>query len=179
MTTPDQWPADADSEDRVRAVADQLTEPRGASWVADQAAVDYKTARKYLDKLCGDNRLLTVEREGTTLYAPNPRQQFFEELGELVDTNTKDELTAELTAMSERIEAWQAEYAVDDPDELRVTLDETLSIAERRDREQAIDNWEYTREMRRLVRHAIRLYDDLQQTTATSVPEQASATGGE
>ena len=179
MTTPDQWPADADSEDRVRAVADQLTEPKSASWVADQAGVDYKTARKYLDKLRGDNRLLAVERDRTTLYAPNPRQQFFAELSELIDTNTKEELTAELTAMSERIEAWQAEYGVDDPDELRITLDETLSVAERRNREQAIDNWEYTREMRTLVRHAIRLYDDLQQATATSLPEQASATGGE
>ena len=104
---PATWSDDMDSEDRVRAVTEMLTEPRDASWVAEQAEVDYKTARKYLEKLVADGRLRTVERDRTTRYYPNPRRQFFAELEDLAATHTKAELTDELTAMSERIEARQ------------------------------------------------------------------------
>ena len=174
---PPVWSEGMDSEDRVRAVAEMLTEPRSASWVAEQAQVDYKTARKYLDKLVSDSRLRTTEREQTTLYYLDPRQQFFAEIGDLVEEHTKDELTTELTAMGARIEAWQDEYGVESPDELRTTLDETLCTEERRERERVVDSWEYTEEMRMLVRHAIRLYDDLQQFTAANSPRRASTFG--
>lgn len=176
---PDVWRDDMDSEDRVRAVAEMLTEPRSASWVADQAHVDYKTARKYLTKLADDKRLRTTDRGQTTRYYPNPREQFFGEIGDLVDEHTKDELTSELNAISSRIEAWQEEYDVEDPDELRTTLDESLSVEERRERERVIDAWEYNREMRTLVRHAIRLYDDLHEFTDTHSPATAEATPNE
>ncbi|WP_143423156.1 winged helix-turn-helix domain-containing protein [Halegenticoccus soli] len=174
--SPERWPDDMDSEDRVRAVAEMLTHPRSASWVADQANVNYKTARKYLAKLADDKRLLTTDRGQKTLYYPNPREQFFGEIGDLVDEHTKDELTAELNAISSRIEAWQDEYDVEDADELRTTLDESLRIEERRERERVIDTWEYNLEMRTLIRHAIRLYDDLHQFTATHSLATSEAT---
>jgi predicted ArsR family transcriptional regulator len=176
---PDVWADDMDSEDRVRAVAEMLTRPRSASWVADQAQVDYKTARKYLSKLVEDDRLRTTQRDQTTRYYPDPREQFFGEIGDLVEEHTKDELTDELEAISQRIEAWQAEYDVEDADELRTTLDESLRVEERREREQVIDTWEYTREMRTLIRHAIRLYDDLHQFTVTHAPAAADAAPSE
>lgn len=171
------WNDDMDSADRVRAVAETLTRPRSASWVATQAAVNYKTAQKYLGKLVSDGRLRTTESDRTTYYAPNPRQQFFEEIGDLIDSHSKAELTQELQGMSARIESWQSEYGVDSPDELRVTLDETLSTAERREREGVIDSWEYTREMRTIVRHAIRLYDDLTRLTVDSPTSRIEAVG--
>jgi len=167
---PTVWPDGMETEDRVRAVAEMLTQPRSATWVAEQADVNYKTARKYLTQLVEDDRLRTTERKRTTLYYPNPREQFFREIGDLVEGHTKDELTAELNAISSRIEEWQEEYDVEDPDELRTTLDESLSVAERRNRERVVDTWEYNREMRTLVRHAIRLYDDLHRFTATHSP---------
>lgn len=170
------WREDMESEDRVRAVAEMLTQPRSASWVADQAHVDYKTARKYLTKLVEDARLLTTEHKQQTLYYPNPREQFFSEIGDLVEEYTKDELTDELTAISHRIENWQTKYAVENPDELRTTLDESLTVEERRKREQSIDKWEYHQEMRTLIRHAIRLYDDLHHFTTTHTPPKAEAT---
>lgn len=177
--SPSVWRDDMESEDRVRAVAEMLTQPRSASWVADQAQVDYKTARKYLTKLVNDNRLLTTDRSQTTLYYPDPREQFFGEIGDLVDEHTKDELTAELNAISSRIEEWQEKYDVEDADELRTTLDESLSVEERRERERIIDTWEYNREMRTLVRHAIRLYDDLHRFTATHLPATTQAATNE
>jgi hypothetical protein len=173
---PTVWEEAMESDERIRAVADQLTRPRSASWVAEQAQVNYKTARKYLDKLVEDDRLLTAEEGQTTLYSPNPREQFFGEIGTLVDEHTKEELTAELAAIGDRIGEWQASYGVEDADELRTTLDESLSVAERRERERIVDRWRYSREMRRLIRHAIRLYDDLQQYTIahTSPPAEAA-----
>lgn len=176
---PEVWQADMDSEDRVRAVAEMLTRPRSTSWVADQAQVDYKTARKYLSKLVEDDRLRTTERDQTTLYYPNPRQQFFAELGDLVEDHSKEELTAELEAISRRIEGWQDEYDVEDVDELRTTLDESLSTEERRERERVIDTWEYNGEMRTLIGHAIRLYDDLQRFTITHTPATVDASRSE
>lgn len=177
--SPSVWHDDMDSEDRVRAVAEMLTEPRSASWVAEQARVNYKTARKYLTKLVEDDRLLTTEHDQQTLYYPNPREQFFAEIGDLVDERTKAELTAELNAISRRIEDWQDTYDVKDADELRTTLDESLDVEERREREQIIDTWEYNQEMRTLVRHAIRMYDDLHHFTATHTPTKAEAGANE
>lgn len=176
---PGLWPDDMESRDRVRAVADQLTRPRSATWVADQAQVNYKTARKYLTKLVEDGRLLTTERGRETRYYPNPREAFFNEIGDLVDEHSKDELTAELSAISDRIEAWQERYEVETADELRTTLDESLSLEERRERQRAIETWEYSVAMRTLIRHAIRLYDDLQQFTANNAPPTANATSNE
>lgn len=174
---PEMWSDEMDSEDRVRAVTEMLTQPRGASWVAEQAQVDYRTARKYLEKLVADGQLRTVERDRTTRYYPDPRRQFFDELGDLVESHTKAELTDKLTRLGERVEGWQEAYGVESPDELRTTLDESLSVAERREREQIVDSWEYTREMQMLVRHAIRLYDDLHQFAADHAPQQLRADG--
>lgn len=176
---PEVWPDHLDGEDRVRAVAETFTRPRSALWVSEQADVDYKTARKYLSKLVDDGRLLTTERDRTTLYYSNPRHQFFREIDDLVDEHSKDELTAELTEIGDRIESWQERYDVEDPDELRTTLDESLSIEERRERERIIDAWEYDREMRTLIRHAIRLYDDLHRYTTTHTPTKAGAATSE
>lgn len=167
------WSDDMESADRVRAVADMLSKPRSASWVAEQADVNYKTAQKYLEKLVADDRLCTTESNHQTRYYPDPRDQFFGEIGDLVDEYSKDELTAELDAMSQRIETWQTEYDVETPDELRTSIDESLDIEERRERSRVIDRWEYTLEMRTLVRHAIRLYDDLHQFTTGHTPPAA------
>lgn len=91
-------------------------------------------------KFVVDGRLRTVERSRTTRYYPNPRRQFFAELEELAATHTKAELTDELIAMSERIEAWQETYEVADAGELRTMLDESLSVGERRKRERVVDD---------------------------------------
>lgn len=177
--SPTVWDEGMDSGDRVRAVADVLTQPRSASWVAEQAQVNYKTARKYLEKLVDDDRLLTAEEGQQTVYYPNPRGQFLGEIGDLIAEHSKDELTAELNEISARIERWQARYDVEDPDELRTTLDESIDVEERRARERIIDTWEYTREMRTLIRHSIRLYDDLHHYTATHSPSMVQATSNE
>lgn len=176
---PTVWREEMESDERVRAVTEQLTQPRSASWVAEQAKVDYKTARKYLTKLVEDNQLVTSEEEQTTLYSPNPREQFFAEISALVDDHTKDELTAELSRIGHQIEDWQTNYDVENADELRTTLDESLSVEERRDREQIIDRWEYSQEMRKLIQHAIRLYDDLHEYTARSSSVRAEAVTSE
>lgn len=96
----------------------------------------------------------------------------------LADEHTKDELTAERSATSDRIAAWRAGYGVEAPDALRTMIDASLEIAERRERKRVIDTWKYTLEMRTLIRHAIRLYDDRQQFTAGHSPT-ADATSGE
>lgn len=51
----------------------------------------------------------------TTLYAPNPRKQFFGEINGFIDNHTKVELTAELNEIGHRIEDWQADYNVRTP----------------------------------------------------------------
>ena len=79
--------------------------------------------------------------------------------------------------MSERIEAWQKTYEVTDADGLRTTLDESLSVEERRERECVVDDWGHTERMRTLVSRAIRLYDDLERFAATNSSAAVGAGG--
>ncbi|MFC3960229.1 DUF7342 family protein [Halovivax cerinus] len=172
--SPDVWANDTDGEERVRTVASALSKPRSAVWVAEQSDVTYKTAQKYLEKGVEDGRLETIEHDRTTLYVPDPREQYLDEIATLVDEHSKDELTRELSAMSERIESWQERYDVMEPDALRTTIDESLTVDERRERERVVEDWTYVQEMRTLVRHAIRLYDDLarvQRSSASSIAD--------
>jgi len=45
------WKANASAFDRVKSVTMALTEPRPASWIADEAAVAPNTGRDHLDRL--------------------------------------------------------------------------------------------------------------------------------
>lgn len=66
------WKEHTTSFDRVQSVATTVSQPRSASYIADEAHVAENTARDHLDRLVSLTVLLTTERESGTVYAPDP-----------------------------------------------------------------------------------------------------------
>jgi hypothetical protein len=68
-----------------------------------------------------------------------------------------------LAAITEEIEEWQATYDVETWEELEQSLaDGDLASAELRDRRDVITRWEENLKDRRLIKHALALYSDVE-----------------
>jgi hypothetical protein len=81
----------------------------------------------------------------------------------LIEENTREELRNELAAITEEIEEWQATYDVETWEDLEQSLaDGALESAELRDRRDVITSWEGNLEDRRLIKHALALYSDVE-----------------
>ena len=156
------WTEKETARERVETVATTLSEPRTANWVAEQAEVQWDTAKTHLDDLVESGVLLVTE-EGT--YVPDPTRAYFDHLRELILTNDRAELRGELEAIAERIEDWKASYDVSSPDELEATLADDYSPAEIRERRRVLRRWENSRRSRDTIRTALRLYDDVESLT--------------
>jgi Fic family protein len=113
----------------VRSVAQTVSEPRSASWIAEEAAVSENTARGHLQRLVEMNVLRSFE-DGTTTYAPDPLHTRMQTLRELIDEYDHDGLLDLKADLQAEIETWQDEYGVEDPDELRALGAETETQAE-------------------------------------------------
>ncbi len=85
------------------------------------------------------------------------------EIRTLNEENTREELRNELAAITEEIKEWQAAYDVETWEELEQSLvDGDLASAELRDRRDVITRWEENLEDRRLIKHALALYSDVE-----------------
>jgi hypothetical protein len=68
-----------------------------------------------------------------------------------------------LAAITEEIEEWQATYDVETWEDLEQSLaDGDLSSGELRERRDVITRWEENLEDRRLIKHALVLYSDVE-----------------
>ncbi|MDZ7688748.1 MAG: hypothetical protein U5J64_08525 [Halobacteriales archaeon] len=143
---------------RIRDVAMTVREPRNAQKIADSAGVAPNTARKYLRQMVETNRLVAVERGRETLYYPDPTTQRFDQIRDLIEENTKQELVEELDAVESRIESWKEEYGVGSPDGLRASISEE-SEDERKSRIRDAEDWEYFEHQSEMIGHAVMLYD--------------------
>ncbi|AKH97441.1 hypothetical protein HLASF_0951 [Halanaeroarchaeum sulfurireducens] len=156
------WTESMTARERVETIATTLSEPRTANWVAEQADVEWDTAKKHLDDLAESGVLLVTEDE---TYVPDPTRAYFDHLRELILTNDREELRAELEAIADRIEDWKLRYEVSSPEELEATLAEDLPPDEIRDRRQALRRWENSARSRDSIQTALQLYDDIQSLT--------------
>jgi hypothetical protein len=119
-----------------------------------------------LDQRAGRRRLehdQRVEAGETTRYQPDYTRLLFEEIRTLIEENTREELRNELAAITEEIEEWQATYDVETWEELEQSLaDGHLSSDELHERRDVITRWEENLEDRRLIKHALVLYSDVE-----------------
>lgn len=158
----------ADKLDRIREVAMTVSEPRNAGEIADAAGVSRNTAEKYLQQLVAARTLAVVERGRETCYRPDPVTQYLDQMRDLIEEHSKAELTSELAAMRDEMEAWADEYGVDSPAELRASVgDDDLSAEEREQRVRDAEDWEYYRERVGVVQRALELYDAVESARAT------------
>jgi hypothetical protein len=156
------WTESMTARKRVETIATTLSEPRTANWVADQADVKWDTAKKHLDDLADSGVLLVTEDDR---YVPDPTQAYFDQLQDLILTNDREDLRAELEAIAERIEDWKTAYDVDSTDELEATLAEDLPVDEVTERRRALRRWENSIRSRETIQTALQLYDDVQSLT--------------
>jgi DNA-binding transcriptional ArsR family regulator len=140
---PPDWSDEYSRGDRVRAVAETLSEPRTANWIANETGVAHETVMKYLTQLVEENRLVELEQGPTTMYYPDRVNQYLEEIHDLFTTHSADELTDGLIEMEDQIREWRETFDAETPNELRSSIsEETLDVADQRHRQQIANEWE-------------------------------------
>ncbi|WP_205742927.1 winged helix-turn-helix domain-containing protein [Halalkalirubrum salinum] len=165
------WKEHASAFDRVKSVTMTLSEPRSASWIAEEAVVAPNTARGHLRRLMDLGVVMETEQEGTRHYYPDPLYTRLRDVRELLEDTTKRELSEQATALKEDIAQWKAEYNADSPDALReraavddVPADQAYELT------RAASDWELARYRLSIVQDAIKNYD-----TWTSDPSSITA----
>ena len=157
------WTESMSARDRIRAVAETLREPRSVNWISEQADAAWNTTNEELQALVDQGQLRRVEAGETTRYLPDYTRLLFEKIRTLIEENTREELRSELAAITEEIEQWQATYGVETWEELEQSLaDGDLASAELRERRDVIAFWRENEEDRRLIKHALELYSDVE-----------------
>jgi len=153
------WEEHSTAGGRVRAVALSTPRPRTASWVADEAGVAHATAEKYIRRMVESRELRVLDGEPTR-YEPDPVTEYVNQVRDLVDEHTEEELAAGITRLKDRIREYEREYGVESPSELRASLaDRGLTSAEERERRETAADWEHAERRLDLLADAVEFYD--------------------
>jgi hypothetical protein len=165
MTDPglDSWGEDLTARERVREIATTLTQPRSVEWVREEAGISsWQTAKDELEMLVDFGQVHAVDGDdGNTKYAPNYQLRYFNEVTELINEHTREDLREEVAAVQSEIDEWQDEFNVESRDELESTLtDEGLSSDAIQERNRILRKWEHYEDNKRLLKHALELYED-------------------
>lgn len=131
------WTDGLSARERVKEVAMALTQPRSVEWIREQAQVSsWQTAKDALEMLTEFGQVHSIEGDDGPKYAPNYQLRCFNEVTELINEHTRDELR-------EEIAEWKDMYAVESREDLESTLtDDGLSGADVRERNTALRRWE-------------------------------------
>lgn len=157
------WAEGLSARERVREIATTLSQPRSVDWVRQEAGISsWETAKDELEMLVEFGQVHAVEGDdGHTKYAPNYQLRYFNEVTDLINSHTREELREEIAAIQDRIEEWQAAFDVDSRDELEATLtNPDLSSEEIRERNRVLREWTRHEDNKRLLKHALELYED-------------------
>lgn len=166
------WTDSMNGRERVRHVVELLDEPAPVQEIADRADVSRTTADDELQRLQSDDWVRETTIDGTKAYDLNPVRMLFDEVTDLIDEYSRDELESQLTELKTEQEELAAEYDVSSLTEFREQLaGEDLSAAELRERRNVVETWEAINTELRLVKHALQLYDDV---VGLSSPESGS-----
>ena len=161
-SNPRSWTESMSGRERVRHVVELLNEPTPVQEIADQADVSRATADDELQRLQSDDWVTETTIDGTKAYDLNPVRMLFDEVTDLIEAHSRDELESQLTELKEEQEEVAAEYGVSSLDEFREQLaDEEFSAEELRERRNVIATWEAINTELGLVKHALQLYDDV------------------
>ena len=159
---PGSWTESMSGRERVRYVVELLDEPTPVQEIADRADVSRATADDELQQLKGDDWVTETTVDGTKAYDLNPVRMLFDEVTDLIEDHSRDELESQLTELRDEQEELAAGYDVESLDEFREQLaEENFSAAELRERRNVIATWEAINTELGLVKHALQLYDDV------------------
>jgi hypothetical protein len=136
------WKEHTTAFDRVQSVAATLSEPRPASYIADEAHVAENTARAHLERLVTLNVLLNTEHEDGALYSPDPLHTRIQTLRDLLEEHDRDGLIRLKVELQSKIEDWEDDYSVASPEELRTRAAETDTASQTRELKNTASDWE-------------------------------------
>lgn len=157
------WKEHTSAFDRVHAIASTVSQPRPASYIADEAHVAENTARNHLERLVDLNILLKSDQDGTTLYSPDPLHTRMQTLRELLEQHDRDELIELKANLQSQITEWRDEYGVDSPDDLRARAADTDTPAQTRKIRTTASDWELVEYRLSIVEDAIENYSTYEQ----------------
>ena len=156
------WTDSTSGRERVRHVVELLDEPTPVKEIADRADVSRATADDELQRLESDDWVTETTVDGTKAYDLNPVRMLFDEVTDLIEAHSRDELERQLTELTEEQEELATEYGAGSLDEFRERLAEKeLSAKELREHRNVIATWEALNTEIGLVKHALHLYDDV------------------
>lgn len=148
--------------ERVRHVVELLEEPTPVQEIADQAAVSRTTADDELQRLASDDWVTETTIDGTKASDLNPVRILFDEVTDLIEAHSRDELERQLTELTKEQERLATEFNVASLTEFREQFaEEEFSAAKLRERRHVIATGESINAELGLVKHALHLYDDL------------------
>jgi Mn-dependent DtxR family transcriptional regulator len=148
--------------ERVRHVVELLEEPTPIQEIADRAEVSRTTADDELQRLASDDWVTETTIDGTKAYDLNPVRMLFDEVTDLIETYSRDELESQLTELTEEQEQLATEFNVASLTDFREQLaEEAFSAEDLRERRNVIATWESINTELGLVKHALHLYDDV------------------
>lgn len=158
----DSWTAGRSARERVREIGTTLTEPRAVDWVREEAQISsWQTAKDELEMLAEFGQLHAIEGDdGNTKYAPNYQLRYFNEVTELINNHTRDALREEIATIQANIDEWQTEFDVESREELESMLTDVDTSASVQERNRVLRQWETAADNKRLLKHALELYDD-------------------
>jgi predicted DNA-binding protein YlxM (UPF0122 family) len=161
-SSPGPWMDTMSGRERVRHVVELLDGPTPVQEIADRADVSRATADDELRRLQSDDWVTETTVDGTKAYDLNPVRMLFDEVTDLIETHSREELESQLTELKADQEELTTEYDVSSLDEFREQFaDEDISAEELRDRRSVVATWEAINTELRLVKHALQLYDDV------------------
>jgi hypothetical protein len=158
------------SEERIRMVARQVSEPRRANWIASEADWPHGLTKCVLERLVDGGILHRDDTGGHTTYSPDYRRQAIKESIRLRDSDhTVEDLTERLTKMNAQIRGWKEEFDVEAPNQLRGSVaDQGLDVTEEDRRREIAREWEQLQRRIEIVSFAIREWDFLAPETERS-----------
>ncbi|ADJ13936.1 hypothetical protein C497_16607 [Halalkalicoccus jeotgali B3] len=148
--------------ERVRHVVELLEEPTPVQEIADRADVSRTTADDELQRLASDDWVTETTIDGTKAYDLNPVRMLFDEVTDLIEAHSRDELESQLAELTKEQDQLATEFNVESLTEFREQFAaEEFSAEELRERRNVIATWESLNTERGLVKHALQLYDDV------------------
>ena len=149
----EEWKAETSPFERVREVLLTVTTFQYAGPIAEQAAVSESTARKHLTALAEAGFADTDTAGQGTQFKRSRETIAMQRIKELHTALSRAELVSGIHDLKSRIQSYQDQYDVTDPDDLAVTLEPDAEGWG------AISDWRAVEEDLKLAQAALSLYD--------------------
>lgn len=152
------WKEHTSAFDRVQSIASTVSQPRPASYIAEEAHVAENTARNHLERLVDLTVLLKSEQNGTTQYSPDPLHTRMQTLRELLEQHDRDGLIELKADLQSQIAEWRDEHGVESPAELRSRAAESDTAPQTRKIRTAASDWKLAEYRLSILEDAIENY---------------------